>query len=220
LFNVEGTEFFLRAVEEEFGGLGGLRGKRMLELGNQIMWQPHVHGAFPEVPDVRTAKEWFEGLGVAHVSVDLNGQDGALALDLTTPGLMPEWRGTFDIVTNEGTLEHLQSLSGILECLKNVHEWTRRGGLMVHALPPPPTKDRPGWRGHCRAFFEEGFPKRLAKENGYRVVLAERQRLDTLGGHVDYLSAALRKEARKGHHSPGDGFTSRWGRLFAQMVWV
>ncbi len=213
MFNIEGTEFFLRAVEEHCGGLVGLRGKRVLELGNQIMWQPFVSNAFPEVPNVRTAKEWFEGIGAEHVSVDLNGEDGALPLDLAHPIDRPEWYGSFDVMTNEGTLEHLQSVSGIIQCCKTVHEWVRPGGLIVHALPPPPTPERPGWTGHCRAFFTEEFVEVLARFNGYDVLRCEVQRLDTLGGHVDYVSAALRKGADR-------PFMHQWGRLRNKIVWV
>ncbi len=53
----------------------------------------------------------------------------------------------------------------------------------------------------------------LARFNGYDVLRCEVQRLDTLGGHVDYVSAALRKGADR-------PFMHQWGRLRNKIVWV
>ena len=55
--------------------LGQMRGKRMLEMGNQEIKDNSIVE--------KTGKEFFTKQGIEHVSVDLNGLDGALPLDLT-----------------------------------------------------------------------------------------------------------------------------------------
>ena len=77
--------------------------KRILELGNQTQYFGPGYG--------RAAKLWFQENKYEHVSIDLNGQDGALVFDLCTP-LSPEMLalGQFDAVTDFGTSEHVANL--------------------------------------------------------------------------------------------------------------
>jgi hypothetical protein len=63
----------------------------MLELGNKKTATGIVY------------KQVFEAMGIRHVSVDWNGEDGALKLDLAAPLAL----GRFDMVTNLGTSEHV-----------------------------------------------------------------------------------------------------------------
>lgn len=80
--------------------LGELAGKRMLELGDQV-----IRGSLgPE----RTGKEHFETRGVLHTSFEMNGEHGALNVDLSKPITNPEWLNAFDIVANTGTFEHVE----------------------------------------------------------------------------------------------------------------
>ncbi len=60
-------------------------GDTMLELGNKR----NPDGVY---------KLYFESIGIKHTSIDWNGQDGALNLDLRKPIDMPP----FDMVTNIG----------------------------------------------------------------------------------------------------------------------
>src|ERR1041384_5416258 len=64
----------------------------MLELGNKVTGAGLVY------------KSVFEAMGIRHVSVDWNGKDGALPLDLRQPLNL----GRFDMVTNFGTSEHVE----------------------------------------------------------------------------------------------------------------
>ena len=78
----------------------------MLELGNKRNTPRHIYKAF------------FEARGFRHVSVDINGSDGALRKDLTEPlGL-----GTFDMVSNIGTTEHVSEgdYAGQVACWRNI----------------------------------------------------------------------------------------------------
>ena len=101
---------------------------RICELGNQRMkWHP----------EHRSAKNFFLSTGAKeHISIDMNGKDGALKLNLAEDLLVlhPEWKGRFDLVTNYGTAEHVQD--GIYECYKNIHNFCRYGGIIVNDGPP------------------------------------------------------------------------------------
>ncbi len=84
--------------------IGNLAGKRMLELGDQTIDTDQI----PE----STGKEYYENRGVLHTSFDLNGNHGALRVDLSKPIRNPDWLGAFDIITNSGTSEHVEPLAG------------------------------------------------------------------------------------------------------------
>jgi len=94
---------------------------KICELGNQYMkWHPY-----------RVAKKFFLNNGAKeHISIDVNGKDGALVLDLSKP---LKWHNYFDLVTNYGTAEHVKK--GIYECYKNIHDICKVNGLMINVGP-------------------------------------------------------------------------------------
>lgn len=96
-------------------------GGSILELGNQIMNLEDVQGI--------SAKKFYESLGLSHTSVDQNGKDGAIKVDLSKP---IDWLGTFDIITDMGTSEHV---SDIYECLINVLSHAKGGTIIIHKNP-------------------------------------------------------------------------------------
>ncbi len=101
-----------------------LVGGTMLELGNK------------KGGDGTPYKVHFEALGFAHTSVDINGEDGALKLDLQQPlGL-----GTFDMVANIGTTEHCGRQ---LPVWRNVCDAMHVGSVFVSTTPHPE-----GWPEH------------------------------------------------------------------------
>ena len=110
------------------------KGLRVLGFGDQRIWVPPVRG-------LKTEKSYLKSLGVEHTSIDINGKRGALPLDLT--GVFPEaeWAGKFDMVTNFGTIEHVNDQYAVF---KNAHLFIRKGGVMIHAIPPVGW-----WRRHC-----------------------------------------------------------------------
>ncbi|MBN1799631.1 MAG: hypothetical protein JW822_13730 [Spirochaetales bacterium] len=145
-----------------------LNGIKMCELGNQHF--------FVEGIEFQTAKEYFLSLGVNHTSIDINGQDGALTLNLAKPVTDPALVGNFDIVTNYGTAEHV---SNQYECYRNMHNFCRRGGLFIHVAPLVGS-----WPLHCEHYYYPLFFIRLAEANKYRVLKQEiffaREAEDTL----------------------------------------
>lgn len=121
-----------------------LAGKSMLELGNK------KNGP-------ATYKRYFESLGYRHVSVDWNGEDGALKRDLRKPlGL-----GVFDMVTNIGTTEHVAGQEAVW---RNVIEAMRVGSVLVSTTPMPGQ-----WSWHGEWYPTDEFYRELATLNGLEI---------------------------------------------------
>jgi SAM-dependent methyltransferase len=135
---VKYLNFFFKSIH-----LGGIRppynGFTMCELGNQIMkyddisLAPYIRancGIMNErLP--RTAKDFFIDIGFKHTSIDKNGKDGALPLDLCKP-VPSELRGKFDVVTNFGTTEHVTNQAQVFA---NIYGLLRKEGVVVHIVP-------------------------------------------------------------------------------------
>lgn len=129
----------------------------MCEFGDQNLYSVggETEGSF--------AKPMFLGKYKVseHVSIDLNGEGGALPYDLNE--MLPvDLKGKFGIVTNFGTLEHVKSLYyGFL----NMDRVCKEGGIMVHVLPLIDN-----WPMHGYHFFSEEFFNNLAKVCNYKLL--------------------------------------------------
>jgi len=147
---------------------GGLEKKWIVELGNQ-----HIR------EDVRrkrectfiTGKQYYESLGMKHRSIDLNGEDGAIPLDLSKPIMGDFWKGRFDILTNAGTSDRVSKQYGQFaqwECWKNIHNLVKVGGIFIHVVPRIGhwlgTYEGTGIAYDCK-FFEK-----LAAINDYKII--------------------------------------------------
>ncbi len=143
--------------------LGSLPGKRMLELGNQEI--------FGDTILERTGKRYYANRGVEHTSVDLNGLDGAIKLDLAKPDQFTEWRSYFDIVTNSGTSEHVEPKSAQYECFTIVHNCLAVGGIAVHMVPDKNKLIEKGsWKNHCNNYYSADFFRMLVSGNKYKLI--------------------------------------------------
>lgn len=146
------------------------------ELGDQRMkWHP-----------AKTGKKYLLEKGVAeHVSLDWNGKNGALKRDLSKP--VDEWQSYFDMVTNFGTTEHVEN--GQFEVFENIHNFTKNGGVMIHAVPLVGH-----WKGHCNYHYKEDFMDALALYNNYECILSEvRQITGRRGRTQPMVCGVLRK---------------------------
>lgn len=136
---------------------------RMLELGDQVV----VDSTISE----RTGKDYFTNRGYEHVSVDINGLHGALVRDLTRPEQFHDWHGSWDIVTNSGTTEHVEPFSSQYECFGIIHDCLKVGGIAIHLLPDVHEHDAHGaWKNHCRFFYSGAFFELLAQECAYELL--------------------------------------------------
>ena len=127
----------------------GYSGLKWCELGNQRTWNR------------KSAKEMYVTRGVDHTSIDLNGQDGALKLDLEKK-LPDNLVGKFDVVTNYGTVEHINNQTAVFF---NVHELCKEDGIMFHGFPFVLN-----WPRHGRYYYAREFADSLAKVCNYNLV--------------------------------------------------
>jgi len=146
---VDLMEIGCKATNQNFDGM------KVMELGNQRMkWTPEG-----------TGKRYLLAKGVKeHISIDLNGKNGALRIDLSKS--ITQWVKYFDMVTNYGTAEHVEN--GIYECFQNIHDMTKPDGIMVHAGPPVG-----GCPWHSPYHYETWFFEKLAEASGYEHVISE-----------------------------------------------
>jgi len=122
-----------------------LIGNSMLEFGDKVEGE-HVY------------KDTFAAIGYMHTSVDYNGNNGAIKLDLRDRFVL----GKFDMVTNIGTSEHVKDRQEIvwLNMVSAVKLW----GVLLSATPSPHNWP---WHGHwypTQEFYEE-----LARLNGMEI---------------------------------------------------
>lgn len=122
--------------------------KTMLELGQK-----------KNVKLQTTYKAYFESIGIEHTSIDWHEKHGAINRDLRKP-LWDEF-GTFDMVTNIGTTEHVTKQ---FEVWENIHNMTKPGGWIVSHCPSPGN-----WPGHGLFYPTREFYFQLAKLNGYEI---------------------------------------------------
>jgi hypothetical protein len=133
----------------------------MFELGNQRF----IGGQFT------TGKEHFENLGMTHTSVDLNGEDGALPLDLRCPEMFYEFRCKYDILTNLGTTEHVEPIEKQYECFSIIHDVVKPGGIMIHMVPDLEELENSGaWKDHCSIYYRKEFFTKLAQHCNYTLL--------------------------------------------------
>jgi hypothetical protein len=102
-------------------------------------------------------KRYLQSIGWLHVSIDLNGTGGALALDLQEPIDMAAIGGPFDVVTNFGTTEHVDEQE---PCWRNIHALT--AGFLISITPIE-------WQGHGRWYPTRVWYEQFCELNGYDI---------------------------------------------------
>ncbi len=146
-----GFEFNTLDFEREFIGKTSMySGLLWCELGNQ-----RINNKIP-------LKKRYLELGVAeHLSLDINGHDGSMQVNLDKP--IPDWlEGRFDVVSNYGTSDHINNQE---QCFRNIHKLCKIGGLMAHVVPL-----NGNWVNHGRFYYEMVFFTNLAKLNNYEII--------------------------------------------------
>jgi len=155
----------------------------LVELGNNTLSPTHP-GWSPATP---TSKLYYESLGVKHTSIDINGLDGSLPINLDHP--IPEnLIEQSQVLTNFGTLEHVNNQ---YMAFKNCHNLVKEKGLFIHAFP------RTGhWDNHCRYRYECEFVENLSNLCGYRIIDLHIANTDSYSGRFNMIYAALQKNEK------------------------
>lgn len=162
-------------------------GFEVCELGDQFVTQGE--GA-PYL-----AYKWYERRGCSrYVSIDANGANDALAVDLNLP-IASRGSGLanrFDLVTDFGTGEHIFNQAQVW---RSMHAMAKQGALLVF--------DRPtvGYEGHCFYLIQWNLISALAHANNYEVLRLEEKA--TSRGIL--LRGVLRKRGAASFEMPQQG---------------
>ena len=142
-----------------------MRRMTICELGNQHAgWK--LHGP------VKAILEW---LGAKHISLDLNGLDGALKYDLSKP-LPGSHLGDFDLVTNAGTTEHVCTTNDFRDqwqVFQTIHDLAKPQAAFMHVIP-----DEQGFHCCCGYAYTHQFLPALARVCKYELVQFYNSRSD------------------------------------------
>lgn len=157
------------------------RGFEVCELGDQWITHGTPH---------RLAREFYEELGCSrYVSIDGNGR-GTVTADLNRP--LPPGLGTFDLVTDFGTGEHVFNQ---YQVFKTLHDLCRRGGWIVFDRPTQ------GYPVHCYWLANECVWNDVAVANGYEVQSLSR----SVTSRGELIRGVLRKISGKKFRIPQQG---------------
>lgn len=140
---------------------------RMCELGSQELrmneeLEAHMIKLGLEPKLMLSAKDYFLAIGFDHVSVDKNGEFGSLSINLNREIADSSLVGTFNVLTNSGTSEHVSSQ---YYCFLNCHNLCQDGALMVHIVPQTGF-----WPNHCNLYYTFEFWQELAAQCNYEIV--------------------------------------------------
>lgn len=103
--------------------------------------------------------EWYKSNGISdYMAIDLNGENESKQWDLSEPLKTTK---KFDLVADFGTSEHVKDL---YQCMLNVHNLTKVGGLMIHENPKTGN-----WPLHGFHYRDKDFYYQLAEMNGYQL---------------------------------------------------
>ena len=128
------------------------------ELGNQTFRAKRC-GQFTSTAD------FYKSLGFSrYLAIDVNEKMGAVAMDLNASVQRDYgFSETFDLVTNNGTGEHLFNQAAVF---KNCHDLCKVCGVMLHQLPFS------GWWNHGFFCIQPVLFVDLARANGYEMLFA------------------------------------------------
>jgi SAM-dependent methyltransferase len=105
------------------------------------------------------SETFWSALGFEHTAIDIDGP--AVHLDLNRDSVPNELRGTFDLVINAGTTEHLANQEN---AFRVIHDLVRAGGLMYHEVPAGGLIDHGFFSYQPKFFFW------LCEQNDYKLV--------------------------------------------------
>lgn len=168
------------------------------ELGNQTLKNSKQRRTIYKrlgLKDVQptSVKEWYLSIGFKnYIAIDVNEERDSIAMDLNL-NLNDYYNYTeqFDLVTNNGTGEHVFNQLTLFE---NTHNLTRTGGCMIHCLPCY------RWVDHGFYNYNPNLFTALATANDYKVShlwLAQNnmEQLFALDPNILYRQTDLRCES-------------------------
>ena len=127
--------------------------KNVMELGAQNLYDK----AYP-LP-LPYASELYLGKGIEYSCIDLNGENGAMKMDLEKKYLPDK---QFDLVTDFGTGEHVRNAYNVM---KIIHDLAKPGGILIRQNPKTGN-----WNEHGFWYITQEFYRQLARAQGYQII--------------------------------------------------
>lgn len=193
--NPDTMDFFwenLRALNRT-----NLKGVWMMELGNQS-----IRNATKDKYKIRygkgKSKAYFLEHRCNHHSIDQNGLDGAIPLDLTKPIPIPRFMNAFEIVTDFGDLEHVRGIgpenkaSGQWQAWNSIHDMGKIDCLYMHTIPMLGS-----FAGHGSFHYTLKFFENLCQANDYEIVFLRKQLIDYPNKIRNYIFCSYLKKIDK-----------------------
>ena len=134
------SNLITRAVATVVPELTAQRKPSVCELGNQTLKNSKARADIyaqlnlQEPERLDGTRDWYLSIGFGrYLAIDVNTERDAVAMDLNLDlGTAYGFREQFDLVTNNGTGEHVFNQ---YQVFKNAHDLCRTGGFMIHVLP-------------------------------------------------------------------------------------
>lgn len=139
--------------------------KSVCEIGNQTLnVSRDIQKLFAkdgyDVSECQTVKQFYKALGFEkYIAIDVNDDKDAIALDLNLV-VNDKITQTFDLVTNNGTSEHIFNQHSVFA---NMHNLCNVGGYMIHLLPCT------GWLDHGFYNYNPNLFTAIAEQNNYNI---------------------------------------------------
>ena len=191
--NTDTLDFLYESTEA--AGITDLKDVRLLELGNQSI---RKNAQKNYKINTTISKEYFLSLGCNHHSIDWNGLDGAIPLDLTLPLPIPKFMKYFDIVTDFGDMEHVRGFVDWMEGVghwnawKNIHDMGKAGCLYVHTIPMVGS-----FSGHGSYHYTLEFFENLCRANDYRILFLKGVQCNPVTNNREYVFCSYIKTEDK-----------------------
>lgn len=141
---------------------------RVIEFGNngvnineKTQARPHPNGTGGVLGTVSN-QYYRQNYGAEMVSIDINGLNGSLKIDLSKAVKDESLLESADIVTDFGTAEHIKNL---YQAFRNAFNFGKVGGLLIHANPKTGS-----FKDHGFHWFDVEFWKRFASAAKLEVV--------------------------------------------------
>jgi len=105
------------------------------------------------------SKEYFQALGYNHTSIDLNGKEGSLPLNLCTPIMIEQ---SADLLIDCSTSQHVENQ---YQCFMNAFNLTNIDGYIIHVLPK-----KGFWPNHSQYKYTIQFFIELCNKMKYKII--------------------------------------------------
>lgn len=194
---------------ETIGKDRSLKGVWLLDLGDQAIRKDAKVKYDPGNLCIGKAKIYFLRQRCVHHSIDWNGLDGAVPLDMTKPVSIERYINAFDIINDFGCVEHISGYGiGDLpinksplknysfdkvaasqwQVWKNIHDMGKVGCIYIHTLPLLGSVRGHGYFHYTLEFFSD-----LCKANNYKPILSRVVQHDKRHHRRDYVFTSYMK---------------------------